>query len=329
MASFAYTNTINNTFIFIDGSYFCFYRYHSLLTWWKNAYPEVVIDDPFLNEQFVAKFRKTFVDHVQNLKKNLGIPKHVKPTIIVGRDCKRENIWRNELFPNYKATRANGKEDGFMGGPFFKMVYADNLFIEGGASTILYHPKLEADDCIALSVKHVLQKYQDCNVYIITSDKDYLQLAEPRVHIYNLGFKKITDQKSSTGSAECDLFCKIVMGDISDNGAGVNLGSPVTGDNCTVASVTNNAPSQFPVGLTTVTWTVTDAGALIRRGEPLARLSVPARGSVTLAPGGTHLMLIGVHEALVAGQTVPVELRFEKAGTTTVTMPVQARKTAP
>jgi len=121
------------------------------------------------------------------------------------------------LFPNYKATRANGKEDGFMGGPFFKMVYAENLFIEGGAKAILSHPTLEADDCVALSVKHVLQKYQDCNVYIITSDKDYLQLAEPRVHIYNLGFKKITDQKSSTGSAECDLFCKIVMGDISDN----------------------------------------------------------------------------------------------------------------
>ena len=104
-----------------------------------------------------------------------------------------------------------------MGGPFFKMVYQDNLFIEGGAKAILSHPTLEADDCIALSVKHVLQKHPSCEVYIITSDKDYLQLAEPRVHIYNLGFKKITDQKSSTGSAECDLFCKIVMGDISDN----------------------------------------------------------------------------------------------------------------
>ena len=217
MATTNNTVNINKTFIFIDGSYFCFYRYHSLLTWWKNAYPEIVLDDPFLNEQFVAKFRKTFVDHVQNLRKNLGIHKSVVPTIIVGRDCKRENIWRNELFPNYKATRANGKEDGFMGGPFFKMVYADNLFIEGGAKAILSHPTLEADDCVALSVKHVLNKYQDCNVYIITSDKDYLQLAEPRVHIYNLGFKKITDQKSSTGSADCDLFCKIVMGDISDN----------------------------------------------------------------------------------------------------------------
>jgi hypothetical protein len=39
----------------------------------------------------------------------------------------------------------------------------------------------------------------------------------------------------------------------------VNLGTPVTGDNCSVASVTNNAPASFPVGPTTVLWTVTDA----------------------------------------------------------------------
>jgi hypothetical protein len=37
-----------------------------------------------------------------------------------------------------------------------------------------------------------------------------------------------------------------------------DLGTPVTGDNCGVASVTNNAPATFPVGTTTVTWTVTD-----------------------------------------------------------------------
>jgi gliding motility-associated-like protein len=40
---------------------------------------------------------------------------------------------------------------------------------------------------------------------------------------------------------------------------GLNLGTPVTSDNCTIASVTNNAPTAFPVGTTTVTWTVTDA----------------------------------------------------------------------
>ncbi|WP_234859124.1 Ig-like domain-containing protein [Aquimarina aquimarini] len=42
-------------------------------------------------------------------------------------------------------------------------------------------------------------------------------------------------------------------------GTGVDLGIPVTGDNCTVAGVSNDAPVIFPVGDTTVTWTVTDS----------------------------------------------------------------------
>jgi len=41
--------------------------------------------------------------------------------------------------------------------------------------------------------------------------------------------------------------------------ATVNLGTPVTADNCGVAFVGNNAPASFSVGTTTVTWTVKDA----------------------------------------------------------------------
>jgi 5'-3' exonuclease len=210
---------LNPTFIFIDGSYFCFYRYHSLLTWWKNAYPEQidVLQDPYQNETFVEKFKKTFIENIQKIPKNLKIDKSINPITIVGKDCKRSNIWRNELFPNYKTNRANGPEDGFMGGPFFQMVYEENLFIQGGARSILKHPKLEADDCIAISVKYLLNNYPTCNIFIITSDKDYLQLAQERVQIYNLAYKKLTEQKSSTGNPECDLFCKILMGDLSDN----------------------------------------------------------------------------------------------------------------
>lgn len=215
------TNQINPVFIFIDGSYFNFHRYHSLLTWWKNAFPEQLdeIKDPFKNQQFVDKFRKTFVEHVNKIPKNLNInvKTGVKPIILVGKDCKRENIWRMNLFPTYKGTRDNSPESGFMGAPFFKMVYEDNLFIEGGATHILSHPHLEADDCIAISVKKVLDFNPTATIYVITSDKDYLQLAEPRVQLYNLSYKKLTEQKSSTGNPDSDLFCKIVMGDISDN----------------------------------------------------------------------------------------------------------------
>ncbi|MDC0599987.1 hypothetical protein OAO65_01625 [Flavobacteriales bacterium] len=40
------------------------------------------------------------------------------------------------------------------------------------------------------------------------------------------------------------------------------LGSPTTSDNCSVASVTNDAPSSYPLGTTVVTWTVTDASGI-------------------------------------------------------------------
>jgi len=200
-------------FIFIDGSYFCFYRYHSIMRWWKSAYPENPLADPFANEQFVEKFKKTFVDTVKNLKKKLNI-ENEDPFIIVGKDCRRQNIWRNEFYDKYKATRVN--DDGFMGGPFFKMVYEDNMFQEGGARVVVKHPKLEADDCVAIFVKHVVENYTNANVKIITSDKDYLQLAGPKVRIFNLGYKEISEETLG-GSAEADLFCKIVMGDTSDN----------------------------------------------------------------------------------------------------------------
>ncbi len=119
-------NIMNPTFIFVDGSYYCFYRYFALHQWWKNAYPEEELEDPYENITFVDKFRKTFVEHLEKIPKKLKIHNDgSKPILIVGKDCKRENIWRNELFSKYKANRKNGPEDGFMGGPFFKMAYEE------------------------------------------------------------------------------------------------------------------------------------------------------------------------------------------------------------
>lgn len=58
-------------------------------------------------------------------------------------------------------------------------------------------------------------------------------------------------------------------------------------------------------------------------------LAIPVGAAVELKPGGYHLMLIGVHAPLAVGDSVAVELQFEQAGRATVTMPVQARQTAP
>lgn len=206
---------MNPTFIFVDGSYYNFYRFYALTNWWKNAYPEEPLEEPFQNEIFVEKFKKIFVETLQQTPKKLKLDKNINPILIVGKDCKRENIWRNELFPQYKGTRI--QEEGFKGGSFFKMAYDEELFVKGGAKAILKHPKLEADDCIAISVKYLINKYPNCTIYIITSDRDYLQLNSHNVHLFNLAFKNIVDNKSSTGNAKNDLEIKIIMGDVSDN----------------------------------------------------------------------------------------------------------------
>ena len=205
------------TYILIDGSYFNFYRYYSIHRWWKNAHTEEVLEEPYNNPIFLEKFKKTFAETIQTLPKRLGLGKGNNVTILAGKDCKREDIWRNDLLDNYKGTRPGG--DDFKGKPFFKMVYEEDLFLQAGVSSILSYPTLEADDCIALYTKWLLKQEgnEEVAIYIITSDKDYLQLLEPRVHIYDLSFKNILDKKSSLGDSETELFCKIVMGDSSDN----------------------------------------------------------------------------------------------------------------
>jgi len=210
------TPIMNPTFIFVDGSYYCFYRYFALQQWWKNAHPDEELKDPYNNEEFVKKFCKTFIDNLEQIPKKLKIHKEaVKPILIVGKDCKRENIWRNNIYKDYKATRVH--DENFMGGPFFKMVYENELFQKGGAKAILKHPHLEADDCIAISVKYLINKYPDCNIYVITSDRDYLQLNTKNVNLYTLTYKNLAEGKTSTGNAVDDLKIKILMGDVSDN----------------------------------------------------------------------------------------------------------------
>lgn len=51
--------------------------------------------------------------------------------------------------------------------------------------------------------------------------------------------------------------------------------------------------------------------AKMRRVDPL---HVAAGERLTLAPGGTHIMLMGLASPLVAGERVPLLLRFEVAG---------------
>ncbi len=65
----------------------------------------------------------------------------------------------------------------------------------------------------------------------------------------------VNDTEAPTITAAADVT---VENDASKCSAEVVLTAPSTGDNCGVQSVTNDAPAAFPVGTTTVTWTITD-----------------------------------------------------------------------
>ncbi len=59
----------------------------------------------------------------------------------------------------------------------------------------------------------------------------------------------------------------------------------------------------------------------MRRIDPL---HVPAEERVVLEPGGTHVMLMGLKAPLKEGETIPLNLKFELAGSLTVNARVVA-----
>lgn len=52
-------------------------------------------------------------------------------------------------------------------------------------------------------------------------------------------------------------------------------------------------------------------------------LPIPSGQTVTLAPGGMHLMFYGVSEPFSEGESIPVQLSFENAGQIDVSLPVR------
>jgi len=205
-------------YILLDLSYLIFYRYCALCTWWKMAKPDEDLGIPIENEEFVEKFKKTFIAKIKEIPKKLNInPKDV--CFIGGQDCYRGNIWRHKFCEYYKANRV--RDESFMGGPFFTMVYDNNFIKETGCKFILYHDYLEADDCIAITSFYLSKKYPESMQWIITNDHDYLQLSRENVFLFNLKYNDLTKNKNCTGDPKKDLFCKIVLGDKSDNILGI------------------------------------------------------------------------------------------------------------
>jgi len=66
-----------------------------------------------------------------------------------------------------------------------------------------------------------------------------------------------------------------------------------------------------------------DMGGGMMGMQPIARLEIPAGGTVELMPGSYHIMLIDLKQELKPGDKIEITLTFEKAGEVKVTAEVR------
>ena len=79
-----------------------------------------------------------------------------------------------------------------------------------------------------------------------------------------------------------------------------------------------------PVAGTTQIHEMKMEGDVMKMNEVEGGLVIPAGDSVTLAPGGFHIMFMKLNQQLVEGSTIVVTLTFEKAGSVDVELAVGA-----
>mgnify|MGYP006143252963 FL=1 len=204
-------------YLLIDLSYYNFYRFYATKQWYKNANPEDNYEQGYdwsQNVVFMEKFKKMFLQNITKYKKKFKIDK----TYIL-KDCPRDNIWRVELYPEYKGTRKEMyQKKKFMGGMVFKKCYSEILpEILDSNTKLLKMDEMEGDDLIYLTAQHLLKKMDTNSITIISSDHDLLQIIDGRdnIKLYTANLKCYNCK--SHGSNDLDCFAKAIMGDPSDN----------------------------------------------------------------------------------------------------------------
>jgi len=100
----------------------------------------------------------------------------------------------------------------------------------------------------------------------------------------------VVDAELPTISAPADITTLANSGSFA---TGVNLGTPIYSDNVNVVTVTNDAPLQFPLGSTTVTWTATDAAGNIAKATQVVTVTNCSNYNVTVTSVPTSNVFTG------------------------------------
>lgn len=173
--------------------------------------------EDFSDEEFIAKYSKMFhnkiIEYAKKLKTPLG-------NVILAKDCPRDQIWRMDIFPEYKQNRSiRGKPIE----PFvFQHTYNTLIpqLLAQYNTTMLGYPKAEADDVIAVLHAKIRAAHPNLPITVMTCDTDLLQLSNHeetcKTHIMDFQMKSLVKAPIKP-VLHVYLEYKIICGDESDN----------------------------------------------------------------------------------------------------------------
>ena len=195
-----------NHYYLIDGSGYIFRAYYAL--------PPLSRKSDGLPTGAVSGFCSMLFKLLEDVKKGEG---KFKPThFAVIFDSARKNF-RNEIFKEYKANRAEAPDDLV---PQFEYI---RKAVEAFSLPSIEMQNYEADDLIATYTKKALERGD--TVTIVSSDKDLMQLLQKGVRLYDpiknkeLGEKEVFDKFGVKPEQVIDV--QSLAGDSTDNIPGV------------------------------------------------------------------------------------------------------------
>lgn len=122
--------------------------------------------------------------------------------------CDSKDVWRKKFYPEYKARPKDDdiyKEETLAAADKFITFMKENT-----SAMVLAVPNCEADDIIG----HLcLNKPNDIETLILSTDKDYIQLLSESVSLYSITKRDFYE----SDDPEYDLFVKCIRGDRNDN----------------------------------------------------------------------------------------------------------------
>lgn len=208
------------TYLLVDWGYLFFYRYHATKLWYKRAHDYK--DDLSMAEDQVFKltFQKRVKECIAEKMKKHGVKWE---NVIICRDGRRSEVWRNAHHGDYKGNRDTSGLTGLALSSGYLKEAVFSLLRECNVKCIGYRGA-EADDVVYVCKKRLGELDGDAKFVIVASDCDYYQIVDERTSLVRLD-KKDPMAKSTRNThglevakaQEVDLLVKLIAGDSSDN----------------------------------------------------------------------------------------------------------------